>query len=36
VVTDEFIVGYLTSTFSAEGVTCTIYRPYELVYTGQE
>jgi hypothetical protein len=36
VVTDEFIVGYLTSTFSAEGVTCSIYRPYELVYTGQE
>jgi hypothetical protein len=35
VVTDEYIVGYLTSAFSSEGVSCTIYRPFELVYVGQ-
>jgi len=34
VVTDEHIVGYLTSSFSAEGVTCTIYRSFELFYSG--
>jgi hypothetical protein len=34
VVTDEYIVGFLTSTFTAEGATCTIYRPYELWYSG--
>ena len=33
-VTDEHIVGYLTSSFSSEGVTCSIYRPFELFYTG--
>ena len=33
-VTDEYIVGYLTSTFSAEGVSCSIYRPFELRYAG--
>jgi len=33
-VTDEYIVGYLTSTFTQEGVTCTIYRPFELQYNG--
>jgi hypothetical protein len=36
VVTDEYIVGYLTSSFTSQGVTCTIYRPYELTYAGQE
>jgi hypothetical protein len=34
VVTDEYIVGYLTSSFSAEGVTCTVYRSFELRYVG--
>jgi len=34
VVTDEYIVGYLTSTFTSQGVSCTIYRPYELRYSG--
>jgi hypothetical protein len=36
VVTDEFIVGYLTGSFSSEGVTCTIYRPYQLTYAGPD
>lgn len=35
VVTDEYIVGYLTSTVTAEGVSCSIYRPYELRYAGE-
>jgi hypothetical protein len=34
VVTDEYIVGYLTASVTAEGVTCTVYRPYELRYAG--
>lgn len=34
VVTSEYIVGYLTSTFTSEGVTCTLYRPFDLRYTG--
>jgi hypothetical protein len=34
VVTDEYIVGYLTASVTSEGVTCTVYRPYELVYSG--
>jgi hypothetical protein len=34
VVTDEYIVGYLTASVSAQGTTCTVYRPYELVYSG--
>lgn len=34
VVTDEHIVGYLTSSFTAEGVTCSIYRSFEMFYTG--
>jgi hypothetical protein len=34
VVTDEYIVGYLTSSFTAQGVTCEVYRPYELRYSG--
>ena len=33
-VTDEYIVGYLTSSFTSEGVTCRVYRPFEMVYTG--
>lgn len=36
VVTDEYIVGYLTSSFTAEGATCSIYRPYVLTYAGEE
>jgi hypothetical protein len=34
VVTDEYIVGFLTSSFTSEGVTCNIYRAYEMNYTG--
>jgi hypothetical protein len=34
VVTDEYVVGYLTASLTAEGVTCSVYRPYELSYTG--
>ena len=35
VVTDEYVVGYLTSSFTSEGVACTVYRPYVLTYAGQ-
>ncbi len=35
VVTDEYIVGFLTASVTAEGRTCSVYRPYELVYTGR-
>ena len=34
VVTEEYIVGYLISSFTSEGVTCAVYRPYELRYNG--
>ena len=34
VITDEYIVGYLTASVTAQGVTCTVYRPFELTYTG--
>jgi hypothetical protein len=34
VVTDEHIVGYLTASVTAEGVSCTIYRSFEMVYIG--
>lgn len=33
-VTEEYIVGYLTSSYTAGGITCNIYRPFELHYTG--
>lgn len=33
-VTDEWIVGYLTSTYSASGMTCRIFRTYDLRYAG--
>ncbi len=33
VVTDEYIVGYLTASVTAEGVSCEVYRSFELVYT---
>jgi hypothetical protein len=36
VVTDEYILGYLTSSFTAEGATCSVYRPYVLTYAGGE
>jgi hypothetical protein len=31
-VTDEHIIGYLTSSVTSEGITCTVYRPYEMFY----
>jgi energy-converting hydrogenase Eha subunit B len=34
VVTDEYIVGFLTASVTSEGMSCTVYRPYEMVYTG--
>jgi hypothetical protein len=34
VVTDEYVVGYLTASFTDQGVTCTVYRSYELRYAG--
>lgn len=36
VVTEEYLVGYLSSSFTSEGVSCTLYRPYELRYAGQD
>ncbi len=33
-VTDEYIVGFFTSDVTAEGISCTISRPFELVYVG--
>lgn len=33
-VTDEYIVGYLTSTVSQSGMTCRMFRTYDLRYTG--
>ena len=35
VVTEENIVGYLTASFSSQGVTCEVYRPFDLVYNEQ-
>jgi hypothetical protein len=34
VVTDEYIVGYLTASLTYQGVTCTVHRPYEMRYAG--
>ena len=34
VVTDEHIVGFLTASVTSEGVSCEVYRSYELTYTG--
>jgi hypothetical protein len=34
VVTDEYIVGFLTASVTSEGVSCEVYRSYELNYTG--
>jgi hypothetical protein len=34
VVTDEYIVGFLTASVTSEGVSCEVYRSYELTYTG--
>jgi len=34
VVTDEYIVGFLTASVTAEGVSCSIYRSFEMFYTG--
>jgi hypothetical protein len=34
VVTDEYLVGYLTAGVTAEGVECNVYRSFEMVYTG--
>jgi len=33
-VTDEWIVGYMTSTYSSSGMTCNMFRTYELRYAG--
>jgi len=34
VVTDEYIIGFLTSSFTSEGVTCNVYHSFELNYSG--
>jgi hypothetical protein len=34
VVTDEYIVGYLAAGVTAEGVSCEVYRSFEMFYTG--
>lgn len=36
VLTDEFMVGYLSSEFTSEGVACQIYRAYEMTYSGTD
>jgi hypothetical protein len=33
-VTDESVVGYLTASVTSGGVTCSVYRSYEMTYTG--
>ena len=33
-VTDEWIIGYLTSTVNASGMTCNMFRTFELEYAG--
>jgi hypothetical protein len=33
-VTDEHIIGFLTSSFTSEGVSCAVYRSFEMFYTG--
>ena len=34
VVTDEYVIGYLAASVTAEGVSCTVYRSFEMTYTG--
>ncbi|MFN2183651.1 MAG: hypothetical protein ACK2UU_06660 [Anaerolineae bacterium] len=34
-VTDEHIVGFLTASVTSQGVTCEVYRPYEMTYARQ-
>lgn len=34
VVTDEYLVGYLTAGVTVDGVNCSIYRSFEMIYTG--
>lgn len=34
VVTDRYIIGYLTSSVTSEGIACEVYRSFELNYTG--
>jgi hypothetical protein len=34
VITDEHIVGFLTASVDSQGVTCTVYRSFEMFYTG--
>jgi hypothetical protein len=33
-VTDEYIVGFLTANFNAKGVSCNVYRSFEIMYIG--
>lgn len=33
-VTDEYIIGFLTASATSEGVSCKIYRSYEMAYSG--
>jgi hypothetical protein len=34
VIDERYLVGHLTSWFSAEGSTCNVYRSYDLTYAG--
>jgi hypothetical protein len=34
VITDEYIIGYLTAEVSAQGISCNVYRAFEMIYTG--
>jgi hypothetical protein len=34
VVTDEYIVGFLTASVTSQGVSCEVYRSHEMSYTG--
>jgi hypothetical protein len=34
VITEEHIVGFLTASVTSEGVSCEVYRSYEMTYTG--
>lgn len=36
VVTDDILVGYPTAGVTAEGVNCSVYRSFEMIYTGWE
>lgn len=34
VVTEEYVIGYLTASVMSEGVACNVYRSFEMLYAG--